>query len=145
MSDARLPAGNNTTLSRRTFIHPAGAALALIATCLTGYAAGKEGDTEPCVVPSKTRFRRQGFTIPCFSYTGRKDLETSLRDAAKTGANSVVFDYHLLLAGGHTGSHVEALFPLDRLGEEITVAKSMGLHTVVKPVLIVGVTVHRSV
>ena len=49
MSDARLPAGNNTTLSRRTFIHAAGAALAPIATCLTGYAAGKEGDTEPSV------------------------------------------------------------------------------------------------
>jgi len=32
----------------------------------------------------------------------------------------------------------EQLFPLDRLGEEVTVAKSMGLHTVVKPVLIVG-------
>ena len=32
----------------------------------------------------------------------------------------------------------EQLFPLDRLGEEVTVAKSMGFHTVVKPVLIVG-------
>ena len=32
----------------------------------------------------------------------------------------------------------EQLFPLDRLGEEVTVAKSMGLHTVVKPLLIVG-------
>jgi hypothetical protein len=33
---------------------------------------------------------------------------------------------------------VETLFPLDRLGEEVTVAKSMGFHTMVKPVVIVG-------
>lgn len=139
MSDASLPVRRNTTLSRRTFIHSAGGTvLAPIAACLAGYAGGRGIDTGTSVIPSNTRFRRQGFTIPCFSYTGQKDLETSLRDAAETGANSVVLDYHLLLAGGHNGSCVEALFPLDRLGEEVTVAKSMGFHTVVKPVLIVG-------
>ena len=56
-----------------------------------------------------TRFQRQGFTIPCFSYTDRRDLEKSLRDAAKTGANSVIFEYDLAQQAAFFDASLEVL------------------------------------
>ena len=116
--------------------------LIAVSACLIGYSDGDEAETlisgTTSLVPSKTTFRRQGFTIPCFSYVGQEALESSLIDAARTGANSVIFDYHLLLVGGLTGSQVQAHFPLDNLVQEVALAKDLGFYTLVKPVLIVG-------
>ena len=89
--------------------------LIAIAMYLTFYSHGSESVTgasgKISPVPSKTTFSRQGFTIPSFSYVGQEALERSLMDAGRTGANSVIFDYHLLLVGGISGSQVQADFP----------------------------------
>jgi hypothetical protein len=69
------------------------------AVCQSGDTGADEADAgisgTTSLIPQNTTFRRQGFTIPCFSYVGPEALERSLKDAAKTGANSVIFDYHL--------------------------------------------------
>ena len=113
-----------------------------IAIYFAGYSHGSESVTEAsgkiAPIPGKTTFSRQGFTIPGFSYVGQEALERSLMDAGKTGANSVIFDYHLLLIGGISGSQVQADFPLDHLMQEVVLAKDLGFYTLVKPVLIVG-------
>lgn len=96
----------------------------------------------------KNTFRRQGFTVPMYTFVGggksESQLRASLTQMTSTGANSVILDYHLLLRDGYSGDDVvqHPDHPLSYLATEIQVAKSLGLHVSVKPVMMVGTAVN---
>jgi len=106
---------------------------------LSACGGGGESTASAVVVPNVTaQFSKRGFTVPGFSIRTLSALDTSLRAAVDSGANTVIIDYHLVQPGGLRGNAVIEDFPLDKLIQAVIAAKSLGLTVWVKPIVIVG-------
>lgn len=85
-------------------------------------------------------FDRQGYTVSLYSYNfGRSEGEriAALNQAKATGANSLIFDFHLEQAS-LSASSIYWQHDLEVLMQEVALAKDLGIHTLVKPVVMIG-------
>lgn len=85
-------------------------------------------------------FFRQGYTVPLYSYNfgvPESARRSSLERAQATGANAIIFDFQLEQANLNA-SEVVPQHNIDRLMEEVALAKSMGIYTLIKPIVMIG-------